>query len=405
VQDRNGRIDQRFALITAAFVLVIVYGSLFPFHFRGNPDANGPIRALIDTWRGPFGRGDFLANVLLYLPLGLFCARSLPHFPFVARISVVILGGTALSACMELLQFYDEGRVSSLSDVYANAIGVAAGSVASGILFRGTLRWRAWTINRRPFVILLLASWLGYRLFPFLPVIDLHKYWAAVKPLVISPVLSPLGLYRHAVVWLVVGLLVESLVGIARSRLLLPLLVTLVLLGRILILDAFLSPAEVAGALLAVAAWHVFLSRLEGRAKVIAALFAGAVAIDALEPFQFSARMRPFGWVPFQGFINGSLEVNIRSFFEKVFAYGALIWLIARAGSSLTVAVILSSGLVMSLRMSQVFLPGRSAEITDLIMLLLVAAVMNIMGENPTPVSPSKRGRIAGCEARHAQNL
>jgi hypothetical protein len=79
------RIDPNFALIAAAVILVVIYGSLYPFHFRGIPDSNGPLRALINTWRGPFGRGDFAANVLLYLPVGLFSVQALRRLPLIAR--------------------------------------------------------------------------------------------------------------------------------------------------------------------------------------------------------------------------------------------------------------------------------------------------------------------------------
>jgi VanZ family protein len=386
VQDREWRIDPNSTLIAAAAILVVIYGSLYPFHFRSNPDSNGPLRALIHTWRGPFGRGDFVANVLLYLPVGLFSVQALRRLPPIARIAFVIFSGLALSAGMELLQFYDEGRVSALADVYANTIGVAVGSAAGTILFHRPSSWRTGTMNRRPFVILLLSCWLGYRLFPYVPVIDLHKYWTAVKPLVFSQELPLLDLYRHTVIWLVVALLVEALLGTTRSRVVLPVLVLAVLVARILIVDAVLSPAEVAGAAVAVPVWCALFSRSETRAPVIAALFAGVVAIEALRPFQFSAVPRPFGWLPFRGFLHGSMELNVRSFFEKMFTYGALTWLLARAGSRFMVAVCLSCGLVLCLRLSEVFLPGRSAEITDAIILLIMAGVMKSMGEDPRRV-------------------
>jgi VanZ family protein len=286
--------------------------------------------------------------------------------------------------CIELLQFYDEGRVSALADVYADTIGVVIGSAAGAILFRRRSPWRAGMMDWRPFITLLLSCWLGYRLFPYVPVIDLHKYWTAVKPLVFSPMLPLLDLYRHTVIWLAVALLIEALFGVARSRLVLPVLVLIVLFARILIVEVALSPAEVAGGGPAALVWFAFLSRLQTRAAVIAILFASEVAIEALQPFQFSAVARPFGWIPSGSFMHGSVEVNIRSFLEKVFTYGALVWLIARAGVSLTVAVGLSTGLVLCLRLSQVFLPGRSAEITDPIMLLIMAGVMKSMGEDPT---------------------
>jgi hypothetical protein len=227
---------------------------------------------------------------------------------------------------------------------------------------------------------------VSYRLFPDVPVIDLHKYWTAVKPLIFSHALPLAELDRHTVTWLVVALLIEALFGTMRSRVLLPALVLFMLFARILIVDAALSSAEVAGGALAAIVWIAFLSRLKMRAPVIAALFAAGVAIKALEPFQFNAVSRPFGWIPFYGFLHGAPDVNIRSFLEKAFSYGALIWLIARAGTPLLVAASVSAGMVLCLRLTQVFLPGRSAEITDPIMVLLAAGVMKSMGEDPTRV-------------------
>ncbi len=163
MEDRDGRIDKNFASIAAVLVVVIVYGSLFPFHFRGNPDLSAALRELINTWRGPFGRGDFLANVLLYLPFGLFSVQAVRRLPLTPRIALAIFSGLVLSVSMELLQFYDEGRISSLADVYANTIGAALGSTAGAILFRGASPWRAGTMDRRPFIILLLSCWLDGR--------------------------------------------------------------------------------------------------------------------------------------------------------------------------------------------------------------------------------------------------
>ena len=273
------------------------------------------------------------------------------RWPLIARIELVILSGLVLSVCMELLQFYDEGRVPALTDVYANTIGVAVGSAAGAILFRRRSPWRADILGRRPFVILLLSSWLGYRLFPYVPVVDPHKYWTAVKPLVLSPSLPPLDLYCHTVIWLAVALLIEALFGTARSHVVLPVSVLAVLFARILIVDSALSPAEVAGGALAVGVWHAVLSRSHARGPVIAALFASGVGLEALHPFQFSAVARPFRWIPFRSLMHGSVELNVRSFFEKVFTYGTLIWLIARAGSRFAIAWASSAGLVLGLRL------------------------------------------------------
>ena len=77
MQIRDNRLNRNFALIAAAITLVIIYGTLYPFHFGESPDSRGPLSALLKTWRGPFGRGDFVSNILLYLPFGLFWVQAL----------------------------------------------------------------------------------------------------------------------------------------------------------------------------------------------------------------------------------------------------------------------------------------------------------------------------------------
>jgi hypothetical protein len=185
-------------------------------------------------------------------------------------------------------------------------------------------------------------------------------------------------------VWLALALLLEALVGIARSRLAIPLLASTVLVARIVIIDTVLSPAEVGGAVLGLLVWNAGLSRLQIRVQIVAALVAGVVVIRVLEPFRFSATAHPFEWIPFLGFMQGSLEVNVRSFLEKSFTYGTLIWLTARAGSTLVTAASLSGGFVLCLHFAQAYLPGRSAGITDTIMVLILATTMKLMDEVPT---------------------
>jgi len=374
----------KYAMISAAILAIIILGSLFPFDFYANPNPAGALLSLIATARRPAGRGDLIANIMLYIPFGFFSVLALSSRPRVKHHVLVVLTGWALSTAIELTQFYDRGRVSSLSDVYANVAGTGVGAVAGVVLHR---RFRLQTIGntkQHPFVVLLLVCWLGYRLFPYVPTIDLHKYWQALKPLLLDPNLSGVALYRHTVGWLAVALLFEALVGVARSRLVFVLFIPAVLFTRILVVDITLSPAEVVGGIIAVMAWVGPLSRVRFGPILITLMFVGAVVVESLEPFHFSATARPFGWIPFRSFIFGSIATNVSSFFEKAFTYGALTWLLVRAGCSLRTAALLGGALVLCLRLQQVYLPGRSAEITDLFMLMIFAAIMKLMSEDPS---------------------
>jgi VanZ family protein len=383
------RLDAKFAAITVGIIAVIVYGSLYPFRFYDNPDPDGPLSTLLTTWNIVSGRGDLLANFVLYLPLGFFWVRSSKPPSWYSLLGAVA-AGISLSTTMELLQFYDIGRYSEMSDIYMNTAGTIVGA-AAGIFSQDQELLFIPAFHRNDPVILLLTSWLGYRLFPYAPVIDLHKYWDAVKPLVLTPSAPAVDVYRHVVTWFAVSLMLEMLFGIANARYAATLLFVGVLLLRIVILDAALSVPEVVGGAVGVTLWIAVLSRLPSRATIVAGLFIIVVVLQALEPFQFNHAARPFGWIPFRSFFYGSTELAVPSFFDKIFTYGCLVWLLEQTGCLWVVATISGAILVFILRLIQVYLPGRSAEITDVILLVSVAIVMRLLRDDAIGNLPYNR--------------
>jgi hypothetical protein len=103
------------------------------------------------------------------------------------------------------------------------------------------------------------------------------------------------------------------------------------------------------------------------------------VVLLALAPFHFSAIPHAFSWAPFRSFLESPASTAIRVFFEKAFFYGGMIWLLVRAGLSIGAATACGTVLVFGLRLLQVYLPGRSAEITDAILLVMLAAMMKLI--------------------------
>lgn len=57
-----------------AIIVMIAYGSLYPFAFHSVEDGPGPLLGLIQGWDKTPGRGDFVSNILLYMPLGFIGA-------------------------------------------------------------------------------------------------------------------------------------------------------------------------------------------------------------------------------------------------------------------------------------------------------------------------------------------
>jgi VanZ family protein len=383
-------IEPRFAVITAGIVAVILYGSLFPFHFHESPH---PFRTLMESVHEHATRIDIVTNVLLYIPLGLFAAQCVRRPGSVWRVGLITLFGAMLSCGIELAQSYDAGRITNLSDVYSNTTGTLLGALL-GMQFPKLLDVPfLGRIERRPFVILLLVSWLGYWLFPYVPRLAPTDYLDVLRPIVLASHLSPRELYEQLAAWLAVALLLQSLVGITRSRIAFGWVVFLSLFARGWIVGAVLSPEQALSGILAVLMWAAFLWRWRARAGWIAVLFAIHVALEALRPFQFSPHAHRFSLVPFRSFLEASRASAMYSFFNKTFTYGVLIWSMVRAGWPLKNATVLAAGLVFILRIIQIYLPGRSSEITDTIMVLALAGLMKLVAENPAQTDPHAGGK------------
>lgn len=368
---------RRFKIVTALIVIVILYGSLYPFDFRIPGKGIGPVATLIGSWAEKPGRGDFLSNILLYMPLGYFGYHATDRATGGWRQAIlVILLGTMLSISMELTQYYDEGRDTEATDVYSNAIGtilgVVVGLVMGGGFIRRLLQERP--LDRVP--LMFLGAWTAYRLYPYVPTIDLHKYWNALKPVVLRPSLTGFDLFRHSAIWLTIGTLIEGVVGYRRSARLFPLFAAGVLVAKIFIVDASLSVAEIAGAGVASCVWLAF--GWSGRLRIgTAALLLGAYVVALrLEPFHFSEHAGRFGWIPFLSLMQGSIEVDVMSFLEKFFLYGSSIWLLTNLGLKIRTSTMLVAAILFATSWAEIYLPGRSAEITDGLMALLIGVAI-----------------------------
>lgn len=392
MQPTPGRKD--FAAL-AIIVAVIVYGELYPFAFRTPLHGMGPLTVLLRTWNVPSSRSDALANVVLYLPFGFFAVRTLhPGWGAPLRLMLVTLVGAALSVACEMTQYF-EPRVEGASDVYANIVGTFIGA-GFGVRFTQEFRLPGLReLRLRPFPTLLLVSWLCYRLYPFVPTIDLHKYLDVLKFLVNSQV-TPYDFFRYTVMWLTVAALTESIAREQRSRSLYPLLAGCVLFAKILIVSSVITINEVAGIGAGYLIWLMVLGfNPRSRAWMMSIALFLYVVLWRLEPFQFGPPKRSFGWVPFLSFLYGSTDVNVESFLEKVFYYGSLIWLMNEAGASLRIAAIVVAVLVFVTSGVEIYLPDRSAEITDGLIVLMMASLIALGNERSVHkiVVPNRRYR------------
>lgn len=232
--------QSRLWIAIVIMAAIILYGSWYPFDFAIPAAGHGPIAAFIASAAQRPGRGDFIANILLYLPFGFFVVQSFTPSRRRASVPLAMLCGAGMSLFVELTQYYDPGRVTSFSDFCANTLGTLLGGLAAlaiGAKFRLPL---VGDVTTRPIPTLLISAWLAYRMYPYVPTIDLHKYWNALKPIVLTPSLTPFDLFRQVAIWLAFYALVEAVVGRRRAAWLGPLFALVLLFAKIFIVNTIL---------------------------------------------------------------------------------------------------------------------------------------------------------------------
>jgi VanZ family protein len=373
----QSRFDRGFLLVSVGIVAVIVHGSLYPYAFRIPPHSVGAIATLMDSWSTPpTSFGDFVANVLLYVPLGFFGVLALDS---PRRLEAVTLFGLLLCTAIELAQFYDVGRVTNMSDVYLNTSGTCLCGIAGTLFGAQSRRVLPGALRSHPVACLLLVALLGYRLFPFVPVIDMHKYWHALKPILSHPSIAPLPVFHYFVLWFTVCYLVTSIAGRRFARTAVLLFAVFVFGAKVAIVNLTISMPEIVGSVSAFAFWFLFLARSRAAGPIVASLLCAMIITFRLAPFDFHSSGGAFGWLPFRSYLGGSLDTNIVSFLEKFFLYGSLIWIASEAGLRIRTATGATAALLLATSLAETHLPGRSAEITDAVMALLVGAIFATM--------------------------
>lgn len=178
-QNLNKASEHTVWLVTFGYLFFLVYGSLLPFEFRPINPALAWAKFQSIPWLdlGVDKRADWMANLLLYMPLGFMACGLLVGQS--RRVSVIIIGTAfawlfagAVAATIEFAQLFFPARTVSLNDLSAEFLGALLGVLAW--LFIGPqLRRLAQAITRggkNGRIALLIFYALGYfvlSLFPY----------------------------------------------------------------------------------------------------------------------------------------------------------------------------------------------------------------------------------------------
>jgi glycopeptide antibiotics resistance protein len=123
-----------FGVLAVVYLLVVGLLTLGPTLWRTRP-ASGDYDVLsLSTWLDPdtwvrLGSPEFVANILLFVPLGLLLRLAIPRGTW---FGATVFGGI-VSVSIEVLQVWTP-RVSDPRDIVANGLGTLAGALLGSVI-------------------------------------------------------------------------------------------------------------------------------------------------------------------------------------------------------------------------------------------------------------------------------
>jgi glycopeptide antibiotics resistance protein len=395
------------AVLLVLWGLFIVYGTMLPFDFSASGEqVQERLQRLAEhPWH--FGsRTDLISNVLLFMPWGFLLAMWLAGrgARFIASLILALISGALISASVELGQLFAPSRTTSFMDLLTNTSGSMLGALigwpwALWVWPRLSIRIRQ-LIASRPLAGCALAVAAGLvfaGLTPFdvsLDVGDLKAAVAKARPIPFGPPIrgsappaKPWSWAGELLSWTLVGGLgvlaaresgwrgARALGGVVALSGALSLAIEAL---QIIIPSREIDMTSVVLSLLGAAFGASVVGRSgSGPARrwiTPALLIWGAVvALSAWAPLNFAwpqpPFLRPERFVPFWSYYVRTGVEDLADLFGQVLAFVPLGALLAVRCSwrSVAGAAAIGLGCGFVLELGQIFLPDRTAELTDVL--------------------------------------
>jgi hypothetical protein len=365
--------------VPVIIAVLITYGSLFPFDFVAPANFRTALVTLLADRLFWTSLSDVLGNVALFVPLGVTTVWwATRHMSRTNAILFTAFGGLTVAFVVQVVQIFVPERSAAMADVVWNGVGMFLGAVVGLIAERSVLA-RGRHVETPNLVALgLLVLWIVTELAPLVPALDFVGLKNSLKPLLLNPQLDlTVAGYAAAQVVLVARLIV-ALVGARRGTPVLVLGLGTVLLGKLFIEDQTLDLSTVVGFTVGAAVWWAWISRLERptASRTLLFLLLLAYSVQELSPFTLRASPSSFSWIPFATSLEGSMLANSRALTASAFSLAGCVWLIGDIGGRGWAASVPLACWVFLLEWTQRWITGRTASITDPLLVLSAAWFM-----------------------------
>ncbi|MBH2044639.1 MAG: VanZ family protein [Comamonadaceae bacterium] len=375
-------VNHRFHALPVALALVlllIVYGSLYPFRWNfSDPQAF--------IWSGRIGLVDLVENIVLFLPLGGllgWAGQGRPRkWVFFAAWLVVSL---AVASALQWLQKYLP-RTPALSDVVFNMAGFVLGWGAGFVA-----RWRAghllgrhhgWADADR-YTLVLIALWWVAELYPLIPTLDVSSVAQNVKSLWQQNLWQPRRMLLHG------GMAVIGLSAVAqlartahlahRARTWALVAALVVLTGKFVVVGQSPGTAVVLGIGGGWLLWRWLDTWAPGARWAATAWVALATyLLDAIWPWAWRTPPADMAWMPFASSLSTWVQSAVTARAFECLCFGAMLWSTVRNGALVGGMTICTAVLALACEWTQRYLPTRTAEITSVLLAIGMGWLLSV---------------------------
>lgn len=363
-----------FAIIAS----IIIYGSIFPFDFVW------PSFEQVSWWEWTTSieqrttNGDRLSNLLIFVPLGFFGYFYNPFKSklFINRLLTVLLVCGVFAYLLQLAQFFTPRRVPTVGDVFYNVwgalFGIILGSLIESFFNKNRELSRDWF---QKYSVSAAIAFFGllFFLFPFFFQVDIDIFVQGANPIWTPPWILPIHAFVLFAYWLSLLMLLkynEWLVFTLKTQVM---FIFAVFFLKIISAHNYIDLNWIIAACCAL----IIVNKVPG--KLLAPICLGGLSIalilSAILPWKVKMIFGDFNYIPLNSYLNGSLWLNTRLFLEKIFLYGSLLFFAKAIFGNWKLSMFFSLGLVLMVELLQLFISLGQADITEVLIVLVLAYI------------------------------
>lgn len=357
-----GSVRRAHAPLLLLFLLA-AYGSLYPFRFALPPSFEMALAELMLQRQWWTTRGDVGGNVLLFVPIGVALVYATASGGYVLlRRTLYVIATAGFALLLQIAQIFVPARTAALSDVLWNCVGVLLGMLLAQFVLSRLPRWSLQGDRQTHVVLLVIACWLGWRLWPFEPALSIPQVYRTLKPLLLLQPLNAWSAAGAAVSLLLIATMVD---GLRHPRRWLLGVAAVGLAVRFVLAGQAISTSVFAGTLIGVlAGLHAQRMGIVRSAPWVMAIAALWYSAESLRPFMFSAQQAPINWVPFAATLRGAMDINLAAISGVAFLSGALMLIGTRWRGTAGRWCVLLAAWILLLELAQQWIPTRTSDAT-----------------------------------------